>query len=155
MIANRWSSSWRAITAMIALVGTPAQAQVGLASGVSQIALIAQVPLRASMEHGEVRQTGRYDTMSEISVKVRVRANARYRIVVLGTARAAGLSLWARDVGGKFRELTSGSEVTVAKETGAAGEWQNDLRYRSKTAEPVQSGHLLPVRYEIRVEPTI
>ncbi len=157
MQPNHWRRSWLATMAVMALSGAPAlEAQVGLSSEVSQVALIARVALHVSMEQPEAaRETGRYGAMREMSVKLRVSANSRYRMVVLGSAGATGSGLWVRDTGGEFREVASGSAITVARGGSAAGERMEELRYRSEALEPIQSGHLLPLRYEIRVEPTL
>lgn len=131
------------------------QAQIGLSSGSAQIAMIASVPSRASIAGVSTsRETARLGTMREGTVKVRVSANAGSRLVVVGTGQAGGAPVWVRDVEGEFREVTSSSAVIVARDRRAAGEWVGEVRYRAEALNPVEAD-MLPLRYEIRVEPTI
>ena len=92
--------------------------------------------------------------MREGTVRLRVSANAEYRLVVVGTAPAAGARFWVRDAGGEFREVTAGSAVTVARDR-AASDWVEEVRYRAEPLNPAEGSDALPMRYEIRVEPTI
>ena len=132
------------------------QAQVGLASGSAQIALVAHVPSRASIDGvNTTRESARLGTMREGTVRLRVSANAEYRLVVVGTAPAAGARFWVRDAGGEFREVTSGSAVTVARDHRAASESVEEVRYRAEPLNPATGSDALPMRYEIRVKPTI
>ncbi len=144
--------------ATMALAGAPAlKAQVGLSSAASPVVLTARVALRASFEaRGPGSETASSDgSANEMSLKVRVSANAGYRLVVVGTAPATAARLWVRDTGGEFRSLTQGSEVIVIRDPGTAGEELAEVRYRAGALEPVGKRAELPVRYEVRVEPTI
>ena len=135
------------------LIATDLEAQVGLSSEVSQVALTARVAQRISMQRaGAIRETGSDST--QMSVRVRVSANTGYRLVVVRTVGAPGERLWVRDAAGDFRELTSGGAVTVAR-AHRAGEWEKEVRYRAEGIKPAEGRRVLPVRYEIRVEPTI
>jgi hypothetical protein len=137
------------------------QAQVGLASGVAQIALIARVSPRASINGvGLARETARRGSVSEATVKVRLSANTGYRLVVVGTAPASSSAepasrLWVRAENGRFVELRSGVAVTVIRGHHTAGEWEPEVSYRSEASESVEGPHLLPVRYEVRIDPAI
>ena len=148
--------------AILAVAG-PAilQAQVGLASGASHIALIARVAPRASISGvGPTQETARRGTLREGTVKVGLSANTGYRLVVVGTAPVSSQTepasrLWVRAENGRFEELRSGGSVTVAHELRGAGEWEREVSYRTESSEISESAQALPVRYELRVDPTI
>ena len=145
--------------ATMALAWAPAlEAQVGLSSAVSPVVLTARVALRASFEAPDpVSETaGSGGTGKEMSLMVRVSANGAYRLVVVGTAApATAARIWVRDTAGEFRSLTQGSEVIVIRDPGTAGEELAEVRYRAGAFESVKGRSVLPVRYEIRVVPTI
>ena len=147
---------------ILALAGPAAlQAQVGLASGAGGIALVARVPSRASING--VRSTGeiaRRGALREGTVKVRLSANTGYRLVVVGTAPVSPPAepvsrLWVRDENGRFEELRSGAAVTVVRGHHAGGGWEPEVSFRSEASESGEGPHLLPVRYEVRIDPTI
>jgi hypothetical protein len=143
--------------AVLALATAPELgAQVGLSTGVAQVALIARSAPRASFQQvSPVVEMGRDGAMKDMSVSVRLLANTSYRLVVVGTAPATASRLWVRSADGDFQELSSGTAVTVAREVGSAGEWEREVSYRTETSEADGVTNVLPVRYEIRVEPTI
>jgi hypothetical protein len=60
-----------------------------------------------------------------------------------------------RSAEGDFQELRSGTAVTVARDGRAAGEWEREVSYRTEMSATDDVTKALPVRYEIRVEPTI
>ena len=136
-------------------------AQVGLASGSARITLIARVAPRASVNGvSQAQETARQGTLREGTVKVRLAANTGYRLVVVGTAPVSSNDqsasrLWVRAENGRFEELRSGGSVTVAHELRSAGEWEREVSYRTESSEISGSAQALPVRYELRVEPTI
>ena len=137
------------------------QAQIGLASGGAQIALIARVAPGASINGiSEIRETARQGTVSEGTVKVRLSANTGYRLVVVGTASVSSKAqpasrLWVRAENGRFEEVSSGAAVTVVRGQHAVAGWEPEVSFRSETPESVVGSDVLPVRYEIRVDPTI
>jgi hypothetical protein len=140
-----------ALGVVFALPGV-AQSQVGLPSGVAQIALVAHIAPRGSIQGVSAeRETGRIGSVRESSVMVRVDANTGYQLMVRGTA-IADSRIWVRGVSGEFQELTAGSSVTVARGTHAAGQWDREVQYRIESASNVNS---LPVRYEIAIDPTL
>lgn len=151
------------LVAVAALVlSTPAalNAQVGLASGGAQIALIARASPRASIRGaGSTRETGRSGALREHTVTLRLAANTGYRLVVVGTAPVTAgetpLRLWVRAENGRFEELTSGAGVTVVRGRHAVGDWQPEVSFRSETSASGESSQPLPVRYEVRIDPTI
>jgi hypothetical protein len=144
----------RTVVALGIVLALPAAAesQVGISSGVSQIALVAHIAPRGSIEgvSGQ-RETSRTGSVREASVMVRVAANAGYQLVVRGTPVAAS-RIWVRGVNGEFQELTAGSAVTVARGAHAAGEWDREVQYRIESAGDLSS---LPVRYEIALNPQL
>ena len=140
-----------ALGMVFALPGV-AQSQVGLPSGVAQIALVAHIAPRGSIQAVSAeRETARTSTVREASVMVRVAANTGYQLVVRGTGVAAS-RVWVRGVNGEFQELTAGSSVTVARGTHAAGQWDREVQYRIESAGDLNS---LPVRYEIALNPQL
>ena len=140
-----------ALGVVLALPGI-AQSQVGISSGVTQIALVAHIAPHGSIQGVSAeRETGRVGSVREASVMVRVAANTGYQLVVRGTAAAAS-RIWVRGVNGEFQELTAGSSVTVARGTHAAGQWDREVQYRIESAGDLNS---LPVRYEIAMDPTL
>ena len=140
-----------ALGVVLALPGV-AESQVGISSGTAQIALVAHIAPRGSIQAVSAeRETARTGTVREASVMVRVAANTGYQLVVRGTAVAAS-RVWVRGVNGEFQELTAGSSVTVARGTHAAGEWDREVQYRIESAGDLNS---LPVRYEIALNPQL
>jgi hypothetical protein len=139
-----------ALGAMLALPQV-AYGQVGITSGMTQVALVARVAPRGSIQGVSAeRETGRMGALREASVTVRMSANTGYRLVV----KAAGTStsrIWVRAMTGEFQELTAGSSVTVARDAHRAGQWEREVQYR------IEGGDLnsLPVRYEIAVSPQL
>lgn len=143
--------------AVLALAGTlELGAQVGLSSGVAQVALVARIAPQADIRQvGPSLEMTRNGATKEVSVAVRLVANTGYRLVVVGTTPAAGSRLWVRGTNGEFQELTPGRAVTVARDLRGAGEWEREVSYRTETSASGGSTNALPVRYEIRVEPTL
>jgi hypothetical protein len=140
-----------ALGVVLALPGV-AESQVGITSGVTQIALVAHVAARGSIQEVSAeRETGRIGSVREASVTVRVAANTGYQLVVRGTAQTTS-RIWVRGVNGEFQELTAGSSVTVARGAHAAGQWEREVQFRIESAGDLNN---LPVRYEIVVNPTL
>jgi hypothetical protein len=140
-----------ALGVVLALPGV-AQSQVGISSGLAQIALVAHIAPRGSIQSVSAeRETGRMGSVREASVTVRVAANTGYQLVVRGTA-VADSRIWVRGVNGEFQELTAGSSVTVARGTHAAGQWDREVQYRIESAGDLNG---LPVRYEIAINPQL
>jgi hypothetical protein len=141
-----------AVLGMVLVLPGVAESQVGISSGVAQIALVAHIAPRGSIQSVSAeRETGRMGSVREASVTVRVAANTGYQLVVRGTAVAAS-PIWVRGINGEFQELTAGSSVTVARGTHAAGQWDREVQYRMES-----SGYMngLPVRYEIAIDQSL
>jgi hypothetical protein len=131
------------------------EAQIGLTSGMAQVALVARIAPRGSIQGVSAqRETGRVGTMREASVTVRMSANTGYQLVVKGTG-ASTSRIWVRAANGEFQELTAGSSVTVAQDTHCAGQWEREVRYRIEAQDAAGDLTVLPVRYEIAINPVI
>ncbi|HWN18504.1 MAG TPA: hypothetical protein VNO19_06285 [Gemmatimonadales bacterium] len=148
--------------AILALIGPAAlQAQIGLTSGSARIALIARVLPRVSVAGvSSAREIARQGNVREETVAVRLSANTGYRLVVIGTAppdSQAGPAprLWVRSENGRFEEVRSGAVVTVARSRHTVGESEPEVSFRREAPESVEGRQLLPVRYELRIDPTI
>jgi hypothetical protein len=144
----------RTLAALGVVLALPAvaESQVGITSGLVQVALVAHVAPRGSIQGVSAeRETGRIGSVREASVTVRVAANTGYQLVVRGTAVAAS-RIWVRGVNGEFQELTAGSSVIVARGMHAAGQWDREVQYRIESAGDLNS---LPVRYEIALSPQL
>ena len=145
-----------AVAAPVAL-----QAQVGLASGTAHIALIVRVPPRASINGvSPARETAGQGSLSEGTVKVCLSANTGYRLVVVGTAPVSSKAepasrLWVRAENGRFEEVRSGTAVTVLRGHHADGQSEPEMSFRSENSASGEVSQALPVRYEVRVDPTI
>lgn len=147
---------------VLALAGPAAlEAQAGLASGAAGIALIARVPPRASISGVSSRQqTVRQGTLREERVKIRLSANTGYRLVVVGTAPLGAKvepasRLWVRAEHGRFEEVSSGAAVTVGRGQDSVGEVESEVSFRGEASESVEGPRVLPVRYEVRLDPAI
>lgn len=144
----------QALVTFGAILGLPgvAQGQVGITSGLTQVALVAHVAPRGSIQGVSAeRETSRMGALREASVTVRMSANTGYRLIV----RSAGAStsrIWVRSVTGEFQELTAGSSVTVARGAHTAGQSEREIQYRIESGGNSNS---LPVRYEIAISPQL
>jgi hypothetical protein len=149
------------MTLGVLTVAVPAalQAQIGLASGSARITLIARVAPGASINGvSQVRETARQGSLKEGTVKISLSANTGYRLVVVGTAPAssnAASRLWVRAENGQFEELKSGAAVTVVRGRHTDAESEPEVSFRSETSASGEASQTLPVRYEVRVDPTI
>jgi hypothetical protein len=139
----------------LSLAGT-VQAQVGLRSGVAQVALVAHSAPHGSILHlGAERQEGLQAGYEMAAVTLRVSANRGYRLVVRATGNApTGFRLWVRSADGQFQELLAGSPVTVARDRSGSGEWDREIHYRIQAPGPDREAPL-PVRYELHIDPII
>jgi hypothetical protein len=146
-----------ALVALVAVVSPLAlEAQVGLRSGMAQVALVARVAPRGSIQGvSPHRETGRLGSVREASVMVRWSANTGYQLIVRGTGVRTS-RIWVQAASGEFQELTAGSSVTVAQDSRRAGQWEREVRYRIESADAATDDlPVLPVRYEIAINPTM
>ena len=145
-------------TLWVVLLASPQvlKAQVGLTSGMAQVALVTRVAPRGSIEGVTPhREIGRTSTVREAAVTVRLSANTGYQLVVRRTAAPVS-RLWVRAASGEFQELKAGSAVTVAREPRGGGQSDRQVHYRIEATEGVERVmEPLPVRYEIAISPTM
>ena len=149
---GRWLTALSVIT--LAIPGN-AQAQVGLKSGVAQVTLVAHSSPRAALHPvGPVVEIGRRGAFKEATVGLRLSTNSAYRLRVHRTGGPSRARLWVHAVDGSYHELRAGSPVTVGRASHASGDSESTVRYRLET--PARGRAIvLPVRYEVVVEPTI
>lgn len=146
---------------ILALAPAALQAQVGLASGSARITLIARAAPRASVNGVSLAQeTARQGSLREGTVKVSLAANTGYRLVAVGTAPVSSNDqsasrVWVRAENGRFEELKPGTAVTVARGHHADAASEPEVSFRSETSASGEGSQALPVRYEVRIDPTI
>lgn len=145
----------RGLVAAMVLVLPPAlPGQVGVASNLAQVGLVAQVGLRASIPSvGPAVETARWGQLRESSVNVRFTTNTGYRLVVVGGHSGNGSRVWVRAASGEYKQLIPGASVTVARGARSSGLWEREVSYRIES--PADDVVDLPVRYEIVVDATI
>jgi hypothetical protein len=122
--------------------------------------LIARVAPRASINGvSPAQETARQGTVKEGTVKVGLAVNTGYRLVVVGTAPVnsdqSTSRLWVRAENGRFAELKSGTAVTVVRGHHADAASEPGVSFRSETSASGAGSQALPVRYEVRIDPTI
>jgi len=141
---------------VMALMGvSTARAQVGLASSVSQVALVVRSAPRASaLGVSSVHRAARHGELTAVTVDIRLSANSPYRLVVRGVSGATSGQVWVQSVDGEYRRVVAGSSVTVARGSHASAQSRRKVEFQFHRAAPGTLGKL-PVRYEIVVEPTI
>jgi hypothetical protein len=148
---------------LAALLALPmrAEAQVGLASRPSQVALIARVPAGASLQADSPRLLGNEGSVRTAKVSVRLISTSGYRLLVHGTAHQGDTRsdrsgrIWVQGVDGLFHELQENSPVTVARDRNRAGEFQQEVVFHLENSGPAAEMTSLPVRYEIVVNPIL
>jgi hypothetical protein len=132
-----------------------AQAQVGLGSGIAQVALVARrLPTVALHSVGPVVAIGRRGAFQEVTVGLRLSANSAYRLRVHRTSDYSRSRLWVHAVDGSYQELRPGAPVTVGRGAHASGGSESTVHYRLETTAGGPA-EVLPVRYEVVVDPTI
>ncbi len=149
---GRWLT---ALSAIALPIPGNAQAQVGLSSGVGQVTLVARSSPRASLHSvGPIVEIGRRGALKEATVGLRLSANSAYRLRVHRTSGHSRSRLWVHAVDGSYHELRAGSPVTVGRSSHASGDSESTVRYWLESPARGRAT-VLPVRYEIVVEPTI
>jgi len=139
------------------MVAFPAgvQAQIGLSSGVAQVALKVTSPARAALQpSGSLPVAIRLEADGGATVRLHLSANGAYRMVVHRTGDESSSRLLVRAADGAYHELRAGSPVVVQRGSHASNGDESSVRFRwEKRADPAPV--VLPVRYEIVVDPTI
>jgi hypothetical protein len=142
------------LLAVILLAGTRStSAQVGLSSKAQQIALLARVPARVSLQEVVPLRETVSGSIRETSVRVRLAVNTGSRLIVRGS-ELTGVRLWVRAADGQFHELTVGTSLMVARNTTGTEEWQPEVQYRLESGARMPQAPL-PVRYEVVIDPAL
>jgi hypothetical protein len=145
-LRNNWSKNLIVILGLaLPAASAPLQAQVGLSSGVAQVALIAR-----SAPHGRIE--GGRTNPGEGFTAVRVSANTGYSLVVRGVEQGTG-RIWVQTAKGEFQELKAGSSVTVTHEQNGAQDAERMIQYRVEKHS--ETAGQLPIRVELRIDPVI
>ena len=142
---------------VMALMGvSTARAQIGLASSASQVGLVVRSAPRASaLAVGSVHRTGRHGELTDATMDIQLSANSPYRLVVRGVSGTANRQIWVQSVEGEYRPVVEGSSVIVAWGSSASAQSRRQIRFQIDRTAPGTVGELLPVRYELVMEPTI
>jgi hypothetical protein len=149
MLATRWLLS-------LTVVAFPAgvQAQIGLSSGLAQVAMKVTSPVRAALQPSGPLSAIRLEADGGTTVRLHLSANSAFRMVVHRTDHESSLRLLVQAADGGYQELRAGSPVVVQRATHAGDDAENGVRFRwEKRADPLPV--VLPVRYELVVDPTI
>lgn len=142
-------------TGVLCLGPLPAAAQVGLASAVGSVTLVAHVDPQGSISSVTTpRPTSQTGLLMEAVTTVRLSSNAGYRLIVRGLEGSTS-RVWVRSTTGAFVLLTAGTSVPVAAAARGSAETRQDVYFRFEM--PVSGGTPppLPVRYELAIDPTI
>jgi hypothetical protein len=139
---------------VLVTVTSTAVAQVGLSSRSQAIALVARVPVRASLGGISLLQQKTSGQVRETSATVRLATNTGYRLVVKA-ATPSGSRTWVRGADGKFHELVAGAGIIVVQEPAGNGEREREIQYRVESRRIERTEDSPPVRYEIVVDPTL
>ncbi len=143
------------LAGLLCVQSSVAAAQIGLASAIGSVALVAHVDPHARISSvTPPRETGRTGLLREAVTTVRLFSNTGYRLIVRGLAGSTS-RVWVQATTGEFVVLTPGGSVTVAGNARGSGETLQDVHFRFEA--PVSGGTLppLPVRYEIAIDPTL
>lgn len=132
-----------------------AWAQVGLASGVSQVTLVVRSAPRASaLAVGSIHRTGRQGDMTHATMDLQLSASSPYRLVVRGVLGATGGQVWVQSVDGTYHQVVAGSSVTVAHGSRAPAHFRRQVKFQFDRGVPSALSKL-PVRYELVMVPKI
>lgn len=140
---------------LLCLGSVPAAAQVGLASAVGSVTLVAHVDPQGSISSvTPPRHTSQTELLIEAVTTVRLSSNAGYRLMVRGLEGSAS-RVWVRSATGEFVLLTAVASVPVARATRGSGETLQDVHFRFEAPGSGGTPPPLPVRYELAIDPTI
>jgi hypothetical protein len=135
-----------------------ASAQVGLSSGLARVTLTARVASRGSIESvASIREQGRQGVMCDVSVVVRLSANAPYRLIVQRSQAGGDRTgqIWVCAADGGFQPLDADAGIVVARESLGTGSSERQVYFRVEWADTLSGPvNALPVRYEIAIDPT-
>lgn len=146
-----------ALGGSLLLIAAPggAHGQVGLTSGLAQVALIARIAPQGTIHSVNPRRETTIGAVRSGSVTVTLSANSGYQLRMRRTAASAS-RIWVRAVTGEFQELKAGAAVTVAEDAQCTGQWEREVQYQIESQEGGPSPSApLPVLYEIAISPTL
>jgi hypothetical protein len=132
-----------------------AAAQIGIRSGIAQIALVAHVPARAEIHEVHPALQRRSSSLQETSLSLRLAANGGYRLLAKAATPGAGARVWVRALDGRFRELVPGAAIVVAQSRAGKQELERTVQYRVERNGKSPREPAPPLRYEIVVNPTL
>jgi hypothetical protein len=147
------------ILSWTASLGKPAElsGQVGLASGLGRVVLIAR-----SASHGSIDSVGipvqRSDGAGrEIVVAVRVSANTAYRLSVIrnDTKDSPYGEVEVRGLSGGFQTVEWGTSILVGRGQAEAGTESLMVLYRTEAMTSSGRVPAPPVRYELAIAPQL
>jgi hypothetical protein len=152
----RWAGILGMLTTGLLCVGPlPATAQVGLASTVGSVMLVAHADPQGSISSvTPPRLTSQTGLLMEAVTTVRLSSNAGYRLLVRALEGAPS-PVWVRSATGEFVQLTAGSSVTVAGAPRGSKEMLQDVYFRFEAPDSGGTLPPLPVRYELAIDPAI
>lgn len=143
----------------IALLSLGAARQVAaqqVTSAVARVQLTAVVPPRVAIDPSSAPvRIIRRGTGTEVVTGVGASANTGYELVVYRTDAAApeaSARIWVATDRGGLEELSGGHAVVAARGMGPDGGATGTVRLRMEGEPPANE---LPVRYELRVAPTL
>ena len=140
--------------AVMVCAGERLEAQVGLASGMANVNLVARSAPHGMIQIvGSQRKNGRVGALREMWVTVRVSANTGYQLRVRRLGGAG--RIWVRTARGDFQELIIGIPVPVARTERCAGACEHEVQFRVEAAETGAGTETLPVRYGLLINPTL
>ena len=137
----------------IALLGSAAgadlEAQVGISSAVTQVALVIRVPSHVTVPSVSHWKIGRRGNLDEAAVRISVPASSGYRVVARSTAGTTA-RVWIQVAGDSYREITSGGAVTLP---GARhGSSEREVRYLT---DGDTSATGVPLHFELVIDAVI
>jgi hypothetical protein len=138
---------------VMALLGSVAgaglEAQVGISSGMRQVALVARAPSHLTLPSVSHRKIGRRGDLDEAAVSISVPAGGGYRVVARGNAGITS-RIWIQVADDGYQELTPGAAVMLP---GARhGSSEREVRYLTDGSASTAD---VPLRFELLIDPVI
>jgi hypothetical protein len=130
-------------------------AQIGLASGVARITLVARAaPGGRISDLNRIRETRRSRGIREGSALLRFSTNSAYRLIV---RRLAGdeSRVWVRSGMGEYQEVRADAPITVLVQKIPAVDKEWELQFRQEAAERSEESAAPPLRYDLVIAPSL
>jgi hypothetical protein len=138
-----------AMALLSASTGNDLQAQVGISSGVTQVALVVHAPSHATLPSVSHRKMGRRGNLSEAGIRIHVSATSGYRVVARGNAGMTS-RIWIQVADEHYQEVTPGAAVTLPG--GQRGTSEREVRYLTDGSSSTAD---VPVHLELVIDPVI